>query len=60
MRSINLSVTNCELCLRPMVSASLVDLAATLSPRTYGVVVIMFDIHRNDRGSNPGRGDDFS
>ena len=26
----------------------------------YGVVVIMFDIHRSDRGSNPGRGGKIS
>ena len=26
----------------------------------YGVVVSMFDIHRSDRGSNPGRGDKIS
>ena len=25
----------------------------------YGVVVRMFDFHRGDRGSNPGRGDEF-
>ena len=26
----------------------------------HGVVVIMFDFHRSDRGSNRGRGDEFS
>ena len=26
----------------------------------YGVVVSMFDFHRNDRGSNPGRGGKIS
>ena len=25
-----------------------------------GVVVSMFDFHRSDRGSNPGRGGEFS
>ena len=25
-----------------------------------GVVVIMFDFHRSDRGLNPGRGGEFS
>ena len=29
-------------------------------PRTYGVVVSMFDFHRSDRGSNPGRGGEIS
>ena len=28
--------------------------------RTYGVVVSMFDFHRSDRGSNPGRGGKIS
>ena len=28
--------------------------------RTYGVVVSMFDFHRCDRGSNPGRGGEIS
>ena len=26
----------------------------------YGVVVSMFDIHRSDQGSNPGRGGEIS
>ena len=26
----------------------------------YGVVVSMFDFHRSDRGSNPGRGSNIS
>ena len=26
------------------------------STRSYGVMVSMFDFHRSDRGSNPGRG----
>ena len=26
----------------------------------YGVVVSMFDFHRRDRGSNPGRGGEIS
>ena len=29
-------------------------------PRACGVVVSMFDFHRSDRGSNPGRGGEFS
>ena len=28
--------------------------------RAYGVVVSMFDFHRSDRGSNPGRGGKIS
>ena len=28
--------------------------------RACGVVVSMFDFHRSDRGSNPGRGGEFS
>ena len=27
---------------------------------SYGVVVSMFDFHRSDRGSNPGRGGKIS
>ena len=29
-------------------------------PGAYGVVVSMFDFHRSDRGSNPGRGGKIS
>ena len=32
------------------------DEAASLWCMVYGVVVSMFDFHRSDRGSNPGRG----
>ena len=31
-----------------------------LCHRAYGVVVSMFDFHRSDRGSNPGRGGKIS
>ena len=33
---------------------------ATRATRACGVVVSMFDFHRSDRGSNPGRGGEFS
>ena len=31
-----------------------------IRPWAYGVVVSMFDFHRSDRGSNPGRGGKIS
>ena len=36
------------------------ELIAMLPMIAYGVVVTMFDFHRSDRGSNPGRGGKIS
>ena len=40
--------------------AAVVNFLTGLFELGLGVVVSMFDFHRNDRGSNPGRGGEFS
>ena len=60
-------IQNVNLCIAPAFFASQVDIFgpfksySSVNKRAWhGVVVSMFDFHRSDRGSNPGRGGEFS
>ena len=56
---IDFLVANGEICQFSPISKSL-GYANIYHMWAYGVVVIMFDFHRSDRGSNPGRGGEIS
>ena len=45
-------------CIQGIVTWILIDITLHNGPN--GVVVSMFDFHRSDRGSNPGRGGKIS